>query len=81
MLEYSSAEIAMAEGKKVRRHGWPECKVIRYPEGSDFDLLMHLDSIDGVIVQDCPKPCDCSVTVWVGSPEDKDAEDWEIVTN
>ncbi len=81
MARFTTAEMAMLEGKTVRRSEWPDCKVIRYPQDADNDFFMHLENKEGLIVEDCKKVCDCSIGVWIPAPEDKEADDWIILNN
>jgi hypothetical protein len=63
--------------KCFRRQSWPAEKKVRAANVGDLDYI-GVTKIDGVYVEDCPKPMDCQIRIWNATPEDTEAEDWEI---
>ncbi len=80
-MEFTTVEAELIEGKSARRESWPECKKIRHYIESDADFFFDPVGLQGVIIEDCEKKCDCPVGIWIPILGDKEAEDWVILAN
>jgi hypothetical protein len=81
-MNWNEVEIAMEEGWSARLPFWSECKSIRHYKESDIEFLANpLPETKGVIMEDCKKPCDCSIGVWPSPEEEVKATNWQLVNN
>lgn len=75
-LNYPQARSYVFAGKLLRRESWTECRKIRVWAQSDSD---HVGYFPDMIVEDCPKKCDCQIGPFIPTKEDENGEDWIIV--
>ena len=80
MATWDAAKAEMGKGWTVGRAAWG-CKSIRLFQDSDMDYFANEFDSKSVIVQECNKPCDCSIGVWIVEAGDKEADDWIFLTN
>lgn len=69
---------ATRDGSCFRRSTWEFQKKVRAAHEGDRDYIGVIEVKD-IFVEDCVKPMDCSIRIWVPEEEDKNADDYEIV--
>lgn len=77
-LTTEEAKIKTQEGFVVKRVSWP-CKIIRAWRDSDADYFMSDFDHEGAIIQECDKPCDCRISIYIEENGDKNANDWVVL--
>ncbi len=78
-MNYGEARSKVLEGTPVRESSWKGDRKIRLATDGDVDYL-NFDSLDGLIVTDCPsKECDCVVCLYQPTEAETLSKNWEVV--
>ncbi len=78
-MDFVRASQTAPDNGCIRREAWVNTeKKVRPARESDMDYIGVL-TIENIWVEDCEKPMDCKIRIWVPAEEDIDALDWEIV--
>jgi len=75
-LNYFQARSNIFAGTMMRRESWAECRKVRKWEQSDAEYVGYFPDM---IVEDCPKKCDCQIGPFIPTSEDENGIDWIIV--
>jgi hypothetical protein len=79
-MNFQQAIEKIKENWVITRPSWA-CKVIRSWKDSDADFFATEFDNTNAIIQECNKPCDCKVGIWIPENGDKEADDWVTLYN
>jgi hypothetical protein len=79
MLNFEQAKEEIKKGHTLTRLTWV-CKVIRKWRESDADFFVNeFKDQENSIIQECHKPCDCVVGIYIEEEGDRIGEDWVVL--
>jgi hypothetical protein len=79
MLNFDQAKEEIKKGHTITRIAWA-CKVIRKWRESDSDYFVNeFKDQESAIIQECNKPCDCRIGIFVEEEGDRSAEDYVVL--
>lgn len=80
MANWEITKQKIEEGWVVALPSWA-CKSIRSYKDSDADFFQSEFDTATAIIQECHKPCDCIIGIWVPEEGEKRSDEWMLLYN
>lgn len=79
-MNWQQAQEKIRQNWVVTRPSWA-CKIVRSWKDEDADFFMSEFDHTDAVMQECNKPCDCKVGIYIAEPGDQEAEDFVMLYN